>query len=111
MFLTSAVGLSHLREHKFKQSFLYTLNPICIYGCEIETLKHFFLHCPRFTNGRQNLLLKIERIAPDISRKPTLVLHQYFFLTIQVFQLNLTPTYLIHLGWNGLRKSLRRKNT
>ena len=53
MFLTSAVGLSHLTEHKFKQSFLDTLNHICIYGCDIETLNHFFLQYPRFTNGRQ----------------------------------------------------------
>ena len=70
IFLTRLrVGLSHLREHKFKHSFLDTLNPICICGFDIETLNHFFLHCPRFTNERQNLLLKIERIILAISRK------------------------------------------
>ena len=67
IFLTRLrVGLSHLREHKFKYSFLDTLNPICTGGSDIKTLNHFFLHCPRFTNERQNLLLKIERIIPDI---------------------------------------------
>ena len=70
IFLTRLrVGLSHLREHKFKHSFLDTLNPICICGFDIETLNHFFLHCPRFTNERQNFLLKSERIVPDILRK------------------------------------------
>ena len=59
-------GFSHLREHKFKHSFLDTLHAICNCGFDIETLNHFFLHCPRFTNERQNLLLKIERIIPDI---------------------------------------------
>ena len=70
IFLTRLrVGLNHLREHKFKQSFLDTLNPICTCGFDIETLNQLFLHCPRFTNGRRNLLLKIEMIIPDISRK------------------------------------------
>ena len=70
IFLTRLhVVLSHLREHKFKHCFLDTLNPICTCSFDIETLNHFFLHCPRFTNERQNLLLKIERIMPDISRK------------------------------------------
>ena len=31
------LGLSHLREHKFKHSFQDTLNPFCDCGCEIET--------------------------------------------------------------------------
>ena len=64
------VCLSHLREHKFKCSCLDTLNSICTCDFDIETLNHFFFYCPRFTNKRQNLLLKIEMIIPDISRKP-----------------------------------------
>ena len=67
MFLMS--GLSHLREHIFKHSFLDTLTPICICSLDIETLNHFFLHCPRFTNERENLLFMIERITLDIFRK------------------------------------------
>ena len=46
------VGLNHLREHKFKHSFLDTLNPICNCGFDIETLNQFFLHCPIFTKER-----------------------------------------------------------
>ena len=92
------VGLSHLREHKFKYSFLDTLNNICTSGFDIETLNNFFLHCPRFTNEGQNLLLMIERIIHDILRKPTLVsIHQYFLMAIRVFQLNLTSTYSVYL--------------
>ena len=33
--ITSRLGPSHIREHKFKHSFQDTLNPDC--GCEIET--------------------------------------------------------------------------
>ena len=70
IFLTHlCVGPSHLREHKFKRRFLGTLNPICICCFDIETLNHFFLHCPRFTNERKNHMLKIESIISDIFRK------------------------------------------
>ena len=62
IFLTHLhVGLNHLREH--------TLIPICNSGFDIETLNHFFLHCPRFTSERHNLLHKIERVVLDILEK------------------------------------------
>ena len=44
----SRLGLSHLREHKFKHSFQDTLNLFCDCGCEIETTAHFPLHCTQF---------------------------------------------------------------
>ena len=40
------LGLSHLREHKFKHGFLDSLNPICNCGLDIESTCHFLLHCP-----------------------------------------------------------------
>ena len=46
--IRSRLGLSHLREHKFKHSFQDTLNPFCDCGCEIETTAHFPLHFPLF---------------------------------------------------------------
>ena len=63
------VALSHLRKHKFKHRFLETLNSIFTCGFDSETLNHFFLNCPRFTNERQNLLLKIEKIISNFLRK------------------------------------------
>ena len=50
------LGLSHLREHKFKHSFQDTLNPLCNCGQDIESTTHFFLHCPFFFNERRTLL-------------------------------------------------------
>ena len=35
------LGLSHLREHKFKHSFQYTLNPICNCGNDVEFVIYF----------------------------------------------------------------------
>ena len=50
------LGLSHLREHKFKHSFQDTLNSFCSCGLDVETNTHFFLYCPLFTNQRRTLL-------------------------------------------------------
>ena len=60
------VGLSHLREHKFKGSFQDTLNPICNCGEDIETASHYFLHCPDYLEERKTLLNTISSIVPNI---------------------------------------------
>ena len=39
------LGLSHLREHKFKHNFQDTINPTWNYGEGIETSCHYLLHC------------------------------------------------------------------
>ena len=50
------LGLSHLREHKFKHGFQDTLNPLCSCGNDVESAEHFLLHCPQFVNERDTLL-------------------------------------------------------
>ena len=49
------LGLSHLREHKFKNSFQDTLNPICNCSNDVESAIHFFLHCPLYSKERHPL--------------------------------------------------------
>ena len=44
------LGLSHLRERKFKHSFQDTINPLCYCSQDIESATHFFFHCPFFTS-------------------------------------------------------------
>ena len=60
------LGLSHLREPKFKHSFHYCLNPVCFCSNEIETSAHYLLHCPTYTNERMTLLNKIKSINCSI---------------------------------------------
>ena len=60
------LGLSHLREHKFKHSFQDCLNPLCFCGNEIETSTHCLLHCPTYTNERMIPLNKIKSINCSI---------------------------------------------
>ena len=60
------LGLSHLREHKFKYSFQDSLNPICSCGNDIETSAHYLLHCPNFSNERSTFLNIIGSIDRNI---------------------------------------------
>ena len=55
-------GLSYLREHKFKDSFQDTKNPLCNCDQNIESATHFFLHCPFFINERRPLLSTIRSL-------------------------------------------------
>ena len=45
------LGLSHLRDQKFRHCFQGTLNLLCECGNDNETITHFFLHCPSFLNS------------------------------------------------------------
>ena len=57
------LGLSQLRELKFKHGFLDSLNPICNCGQNIETSTHFLLHCSNYFNKRltfQNIIRNID---------------------------------------------------
>ena len=55
------LGLSHLREHKFKHSFQDSLNPFCSCGLDIESTAYFFLHCPMYITERHTLLSTIKK--------------------------------------------------
>ena len=67
------LGLSHLREHKFKHSFQDTLNPFCSCGLDIETTSHYFLHCPLFHAERSTLLNNVNEIDCPIFNKSEIV--------------------------------------
>ena len=63
------LGLSHLREHKFKHGFQDSLNPICRCGNDIETLAHFLLHCPHYSHERSTFLNTIRNFNRHIFDK------------------------------------------
>ena len=47
-FLPAPLNL--LREHKFKQYYQDTVNPLYPHSLETELTSHFFLRCQNFTN-------------------------------------------------------------
>ena len=54
------LGLSHLREHKFKHSFQDSLSLFCSCGLDIESTAHFLLHWPMYITERHTLLSTIK---------------------------------------------------
>ena len=53
------LGLSHLREHKFKHSFQDSLNTFCNCGLDIESTAYYLLHCSTCFIERRTLLSTI----------------------------------------------------
>ena len=56
------LGLSHLRDLKFKYNFLDCLNTICWCGKDIETTVHYLLRCPIFPDERSFFFNNIRSI-------------------------------------------------
>ena len=59
------LGLSHLRDHKYKHNFQDCIHPLCLCGTGIENNIHFFLHCQNYNIERQNLLNEISNINEE----------------------------------------------
>ena len=72
------LGVSHLREHKFKYSFQDKLNLLCSCGKEVETTSHFLLPYPNYSDERSTLLSKIRNINPNISDNSIFQITNFF---------------------------------
>ena len=65
------LGLSHLREHKFRHNFEDILNPLCSCCIEGETTLHCFILCQFFNDIRETLmndLMNTNRSLPSLSK-------------------------------------------
>ena len=80
------LGLSYLNEHKFKHGFNDTINPNCVCGGNIQSINHFFLHCPEYCESRQTLFGSIQSIDKMLSSQNKSSLTHFFTVT-----LNATP--------------------
>ena len=56
------IGLSHLRDHKFRHSFRDTVNPLCSCNIEPESTTHFLLRCRFFSAERKVLFDSLSNI-------------------------------------------------
>ena len=60
------LGLSRFNEHRFNHNFDSWINPLCSFNLEVESTKHFFLHCRHYTSIRKTLLNTVEMIDETI---------------------------------------------
>ena len=55
------VGLTHLKEHKFRHNFKDTSNPLCLCNNEPETTEHYLLRCHFYSIQRRKLFDSISQ--------------------------------------------------
>ena len=60
------LGLSHLKEHKFRHHFQDTINHLSACDLEVEDINHFLLRCHFFSLHRRVLYDKLDSIHADI---------------------------------------------
>ena len=60
------MGFSHLLEHKFKQDFRDTLNPLSSCSREVESTSHYFLRCHFFDAMQAALMNDLMNIDSDL---------------------------------------------
>ena len=70
------LGLSHLREYRFKHGFQDTLNPLCSCDNDVESTEHFFLYCPQFANERRILMSTLGNFNCSLLENTSKVLTQ-----------------------------------
>ena len=77
------LGLSHLRELKFKHGFPDTLNPLRSCGNDVNSTEHLLLHCPQFVNDRHTLLSTLGNFNHSLLENTNKVWIQICFLEIR----------------------------
>ena len=99
------LGLSHFNEHTFKHGFSDTINPICICGGDIESINHFFLHCPEYSEARQTLFDNIQSIDKMLlSQNESSLTHLLLYgdpkrnSNVNAFILNLATEFILSSG-------------
>ena len=74
------LGLSHLRQHKFKHNFQDTFNLISNCSKDIEISCQYLLHCSLYTNERLGLLNVIRDIDNKILELNDLQIVKFSFM-------------------------------
>ena len=99
------VGLSHLREHKFRHNFQDSLDPFRSCGRHIETTIHFFLHRLNYSNQRKILFEKISNIKENAciieSTIEYIITTERFITPLLWIHLNKSPLFLKYLIDSG----------
>ena len=60
------VNFSHLHKHKFRHNFRDTVNPFRLCNVDTETISHYLLGCPLFSEQRTKLLESLSSIAKTL---------------------------------------------
>ena len=100
------VGLSHLRDHKFRHGFNDTIDPFCPCNMEIETVSHFFLRCHFFNALRIDLMNELLKINLNLQHFNDTTLTEFLLYGSNQFSYDINSK-IISLSVNFIIKSER----
>ena len=63
------LGLSYLREHKFKHSYQDSFDPLCNSSYNVKITVHFFLHYSLFANESSTLFRTLQNLDNKLIEK------------------------------------------
>ena len=86
------LGLSHLRDHKFKYSFQDSLNPICNCRTDVGATSHYPPHSAIFAAGGLILISGMQNIDNNILSLNDSTISRKTFETNSSFHLKLRTT-------------------
>ena len=89
------VGLSHLREHKFRHNFQDAINPLCSCSLKIESTSHFFLCCKNFITPRTNLMNELRKLDSHILNLDEISLTKLFLYGDSTYENNVSKKILL----------------
>ena len=100
------VGLSHLREHKFRHNFQDTINPLCSCSLEIESTSHFFLRCQNFITPRTNLMNELRKLHSNILNVDEISLTKLLLYGESKYENNVNKKIISFYKFHSLYKAI-----
>ena len=95
VLLQDRLGLSRLREGKFKNSFQDMLNPLCSCSNDVDPTEHSHFYCPQFVNERRSLLSTLGNFNYSLLENTSNVLTQTFAFRNYVLVQAIAPKFLM----------------
>ena len=89
------LNLSGLKEHNFRHNFRNTANSLCLGNAETETISHYLLLCPLFSEQRTKLLESLSNLENALSKSVMIILEIFYYMDhLNIAFLQNTVTYV-----------------
>ena len=80
LFNKLILTLSGLKEHNFRHNFWDTVNSLCLRNAEAETISHYLLLCPLFSEQRTKLLESLSNLDDALSKSVMIILEIFYYM-------------------------------
>ena len=75
------LAFSHL-QHKFRQGFKHTLNPLCYSSMKTKTITHYFLRCHFYISNLATIMSDLKILRLSLLQLVITILLVFFYLVM-----------------------------